>query len=254
MHSFLKRLHSKSGQQMSEFSLIFVLVGISIIVMSYYVVRGWNANLKGTEESVRDSYQDPLVEKEQIEPIAPSCSCWWEMKGCGIGTCLPTQQSEIKICNTGIICEPGATSRCAFDESCCTAPSPTGNCGALANPPCTFATERRTTKDCGKTTGIIGGCVTDTSCGAPGCLNSAGYTGATTCKLLGDTDDETNLVDYMPYTLVADCGTGPTGNKCEMRCNDGSWLNIPTNSCSGGTVNVGTCNSGPVKGFIVRVP
>ncbi|MDP8211756.1 MAG: hypothetical protein P9X22_00510 [Candidatus Zapsychrus exili] len=61
-----------AGQQSIEFTTLIILATIGVLVMGPYVIRSWNANIKGWEDSVRDSFNDPLIESETI-PDIPGC-------------------------------------------------------------------------------------------------------------------------------------------------------------------------------------
>lgn len=55
--------HSNNqGQQITEFTTVFILVALGIILVGPFVIRAWNAHLKTWEDSIVDSYRDPLVE------------------------------------------------------------------------------------------------------------------------------------------------------------------------------------------------
>ncbi|MBF0533322.1 MAG: hypothetical protein HQL23_09575 [Candidatus Omnitrophica bacterium] len=53
-------LNSNRGQQISEFTLVFIFIAIGIIVMGPYVIRSWNGQMKSWDDSVHDSLTDQL--------------------------------------------------------------------------------------------------------------------------------------------------------------------------------------------------
>ncbi len=53
----------KSGQHMLEYSILVILLVAAIIIAGPYVIRSWNAQMKGWEDSVIDSLDDPLLEE-----------------------------------------------------------------------------------------------------------------------------------------------------------------------------------------------
>lgn len=120
---------SKKAQQTIEYSVILALVAAGIILMGPYVIRSWNANLKGAEDAVLDSFNDPLVEEGPGTDL-PNCDCGdWEgtlLKGCGYSPCKPTELAEKRTCDP-----PGCesehpeykTSRCEPHPNCCTEPT-----------------------------------------------------------------------------------------------------------------------------------
>ena len=49
------------GQSIIEYSLLLLIVMAGIIVMGPYLIRSWNANAKGWEDSVTDSQMEDSV-------------------------------------------------------------------------------------------------------------------------------------------------------------------------------------------------
>jgi len=68
--SLLKR-SDKEGQHTIEYAVLMILIMAGIITMGRYVIRSWNANLKGWEDSAIDSMEDPLIETSP--PPLPPC-------------------------------------------------------------------------------------------------------------------------------------------------------------------------------------
>lgn len=54
------KMRSKLGQHTIEYVTILTLVMVGVLIMEKYVVRSWNANLKGWEDSVHGSLEDTL--------------------------------------------------------------------------------------------------------------------------------------------------------------------------------------------------
>lgn len=75
MKFFFKK-RSPNAQATLEYSFILALVAAGIIVMGPYVIRSWNANLKSAEDSVMDSFHDPLLENPDPGVTLPGgCDC-----------------------------------------------------------------------------------------------------------------------------------------------------------------------------------
>lgn len=60
-----KNIKNQRAQHMYEYTIIVVLIAAGIIVGGLYAIRAWNANVKGWEESVVDSFDDPLSNLQQ---------------------------------------------------------------------------------------------------------------------------------------------------------------------------------------------
>lgn len=54
-------LRNKKAQSVIEYSLLIILVTAGVLVMSPYMIRSWNANMKGWEDSVTDSLMEDAV-------------------------------------------------------------------------------------------------------------------------------------------------------------------------------------------------
>jgi len=136
-----KKFKNNSGQHILEYALLTILVMVGIIVMGPYVIRSWNANVKGIEDSVQDSFQDPIAPSPPGIP-GPDCVCAYKPpceQGpcCGMGGCADTQLSEVWNCSPiGCQADPGPL--CTANIACCTTPVPgiipddcgTQGCGA----------------------------------------------------------------------------------------------------------------------------
>ena len=55
------KLFRKNGQHALEYTILVTLIMAGIIIGGPYVIRSWNAQVKGWEDSVRDSMTDPLT-------------------------------------------------------------------------------------------------------------------------------------------------------------------------------------------------
>jgi len=64
-----------SGQNMIEHTVVLTLVMAAIITVGSYVVRGWNAQVKGWEDSVVESFEDPQVKGNEDDITIPICDC-----------------------------------------------------------------------------------------------------------------------------------------------------------------------------------
>ncbi len=88
---------NKKGQNLLEYSTLLILVMSGIIIMGPYVIRSWNAHVKGWEDSVSDSQQDPLEFSNSTETEAPECTC---RIGRPVPPCASTDTS-VPCCGTG---------------------------------------------------------------------------------------------------------------------------------------------------------
>ena len=58
----LPKLTNRNGQHALEYMILMTLIMAGIIIGTPYVIRSWNAQIKGWEDSVVDSMTDPLNE------------------------------------------------------------------------------------------------------------------------------------------------------------------------------------------------
>ena len=130
-------LRNKQGQNIIEYVLLITLIIVSVMVVGPYVIRSWNANLKGYEDSVTDSFQEPLrkappgnIEDEcvcQNDQLPPGCTT---PPCCGMSGCGATEDTRVTTCNISGCPKPPPT--CVVDDACCSAPNPASvpeNCG-----------------------------------------------------------------------------------------------------------------------------
>lgn len=218
-----------SGQHTIEFTMLLILIMVGIIMGGPYVIRSWNAHIKGLEDSVVDSINDPLMSAPTQGISPPFCNCGgFENVGCGpittniFGgslTCNETEMLSRRPCSP-LDCElsdgsQGVTAMCNIDASCCTAWVNDNLCGAnafggpLVGGACPDGTMQQS-RLCGTITGYQ--CVTDLAC-VFNCIGSApvgaaylGVCGGSTTGLYVDT----------PYTYSDVC----SGAKCEIQCNN----------------------------------
>ncbi len=133
---------SRHAQQTLEYSIILALVAAGIILTGPYVIRSWNANLKSAEDSVIDSFNDPLLEDPDPGIVLPG-GCWcgdFTPDGCGGSfgaiTCEIDERAWIKICHPDPTCgeELGYDMiNCLADNTCCSPWVDTDYCGSYAN-------------------------------------------------------------------------------------------------------------------------
>ena len=118
---------SKKAQQAIEYTVILALVAAGIIMGGPYVIRSWNAHVKGIEEGVVDSFHDPLLDEPNPGVTLPTCECG-PMEGtapanCGIPECAATQYKIQRECTPpGCIDDHpgGGLFDCLADPLCCT--------------------------------------------------------------------------------------------------------------------------------------
>ena len=128
-HYFSRLLKNQSGQNVIEYTVVLTLVILSVIIMGPYVIRSWNANMKGWEDSVIDSFNDPLIDPGNVIKL-PGCDCEWipcdvdePQQCCGLlnAGCDWFQMSQTYVC-TGLGCPkdlPPPPEGCNPDPACC---------------------------------------------------------------------------------------------------------------------------------------
>ena len=111
MPRFSKNLNQKA-QNIIEFSIIAALIAAGILVAGPYVIRSWNAVLKTAEDSVIDSYRDPLMNRDNPVDL-PSCDCADEWHDEQCGGCYPdcfaadaVKCSRIEMMQSLLPCQP----------------------------------------------------------------------------------------------------------------------------------------------------
>lgn len=77
---------SQNGQHALEYMILVTLIMAGIIIGGPYVIRSWNAQMKGWEDSVVDSMIDPLTEAPPNIVTIPGCD-FVSWGTCGLGNC-----------------------------------------------------------------------------------------------------------------------------------------------------------------------
>jgi hypothetical protein len=134
---------TRKGQSLLELTAVITLVTLGIFFAGPTIIRGINAHFKLWDDSIQDSYSDPM-KKAPLEPTAINCTrdcICSEIIGnpgerCGLSNCKATQRLESKICNPatcGDACEMvpgfGPVDRCIDDPACCKDLKDTSLCG-----------------------------------------------------------------------------------------------------------------------------
>jgi hypothetical protein len=132
-NNLLSKNSSLKGQHLTEYTLMIILVIISIVIMGPYVVRSWNAHLKGWDDGVKDSMEEPLTQAPvpNIPPLACSCGVWKPVD-CGLSnkaaSCTSLQMLWERECRP-LSC--AVFGRCDVNADCCT-PWEELDCGVVA--------------------------------------------------------------------------------------------------------------------------
>lgn len=117
------------AQSTLEYSLITALVTAGIVLMGPYVIRSWNAHMKGYEDAVLDSHQDPLLDEPDPDVSMPGCECGdLEPKNCE-GSWETVHCSPLEMLWGTFPCDPPGCEKffpdvhviaeCRADEACC---------------------------------------------------------------------------------------------------------------------------------------
>ena len=255
------------GQHSIEYLIMLTLIMAGIIIMGRYVVRSWNANLKGWEDSAMDSLTDPFSETT-ID--FPGCDAGpWVDQGCGITqanhcsgedfVCTPQERLFARTftpfgCECGISVTPPPNLKCTVDSCCCSIPQLTGACSSNATfpgtpePACTSNTPAMTPKNpdgtcpagmaeawvlCGGDADPDGrryGCVPD-----PNCVNICTGAPQKDWRVVSlCTGDSYGLTADTDYTYVPQGGcSSPTGSdpKCQIECKSPAVPDPGGNGC-----------------------
>ncbi len=197
---------SEDAQHVIEYVVLITIAAIAVIIIGPYVVRSWNASVKSWDDSVVDTFNDPLLETNELVPVLD----------CPSTIACPTSQLNI-----------GSGLMATYNRGCP---------GQLRNPGCPSVyegnPERRcklgptgskwvktdkyedcTPKGCAYTCGL------DIGAGLKGCFGPANH-------------GETSTID--------ECGIGYEG-KPTYTCSFGSWINLQ-NACVK-TCGNGICQS-----------
>jgi len=203
-----KRL-SQDAQHIIEYIVLITIAAIAVIIIGPYVVRSWNASVKSWDDSVVDTFNDPLLDTNELVPVLD----------CPSAIACPTAQLDI---GSGLIGK--------YDRACP---------GEVRNPGCPSLYEGNPERKC--QLGPTGSDWVKTDkyddCTPIGCaytcgLNiGAGLTGCFGPANHGETD------------TISECGVGYVGSPT-YTCNFGSWVNLQ-NPCVV-TCGNGTCE--PTEG------
>jgi len=71
MHIKFRNLNKKA-QHLVEYTVTLILVLIAIMIGGRYAIRAWNAQLKTWEDSVTDSFNDPLEQEREGVLVLPA--------------------------------------------------------------------------------------------------------------------------------------------------------------------------------------
>jgi len=257
---FKKLLKNKLGQHLIEYSIIMILVIIGIIIMGPYVIRSINANIKGWEDSVADSLNDPMKTASAMSILgcvvvpegwqdAPICGTSHTDCSDAVMTCSTYQRlSTLEYFPDGCECSrtpPPLTAKCTDDTTCCTPYTsigpPPDNCGVNTSCPDGEMRKRRT---CGNPADPSNPISDDICEYDAGCVFSCQGT-KTTHPVQGYghvcPGDESGLPDNSAaysYVLDGECGAA----KCQIRCAPSFYTNGSSCYCPAGmSVVSGVC-------------
>ncbi|MBF0484628.1 MAG: hypothetical protein HQL25_08010 [Candidatus Omnitrophica bacterium] len=125
---------SNQGQGLSEYVMVALLVMAAIIIMGPYIVRSWNAQQKGWDDSVKDSFNDPFAKGNGIDDNDPCAKCVTAYPCpnppcCGFNSsCAATEQTQQLYCPPVAEGEDACTRKdeitCTANLNCCTDPIP----------------------------------------------------------------------------------------------------------------------------------
>lgn len=257
------KIKGTKAQHTIEYAILMTLIMAGIIITGPYVIRSWNANLKGWEDSAQVSLQDPLLEV----PAAPITGCTelsWVDEGCNLGTFDPCT-GEVFSCGmqqmlqrrgyspAGCQCA-GAfppSVACTTDPSCCSPwepdPPTKADCGA----PCPV-TQYLATRICGN--GIVEtACLDDPICSfectSPPFVGIAPQYGAMcpgddtglAAPLLNSFVDPGECTD--PTKCETECGVGffALGSGTTAYCGPCAWPGIERTGCPANTLDPRGC-------------
>lgn len=242
------------AQSTLELVAMILFIAATIFIGGPTIIRGINAHFKIWDDSVQDSYNDPLKQAPQ-QNLPADCVCDPPMGGpglrCGISPCLPTERLETILCNpVGCGAALGINENyCVDDPTCCDRYLDTALCGTGGPAPDCPVGERITQRACGGGTSQFG-CRVDTNPtvidGNPTCIphcigtfhpNEASAASNPLLPIIcpGDNSGITGgaLINYVggigiPITLmgktVLACShppSPPPDNKCETYCLQG---------------------------------
>jgi hypothetical protein len=191
----LNRLN-KIGASFPEYVTVLVLVAAAVVIAGPFIIRSWNANMKGWEDSIEDSRNDPLEWTDEVEQNVDDCYGYFKTN-----PCCDTPPCNEPCCGYGGC---PATSDAISEWTC--------NEGCLCGPPPNGADAIN--------------CVPSYACGLPPpynvdaqCVGTPYYAieNALLCE-----DDDIFLPGNLPISIVPNGGCGLA--KCEVACMDGGFV------------------------------
>ena len=241
----------QKAQQSLEFSIIIALVLAAIVIMAPYVIRSWNAHVKSLDDSVSDSFHDPLLDEPDphLNPIPCECGDLEPTNQCGPPHCDEKSRYFERKCDEAFNCVIPSDiqmSYCMEDATCCVW-TVTGICGAnvpaTQGGPCPDGTSQ-VKGDCGfghveyrcsndpelaneissqQQEQIRQDCTFECGIDADGNRQSPG-TDPESYNLCGqdtgtDIEDQKGLTSDLPWTYV-EAGGCTSETKCEVECCD----------------------------------
>jgi hypothetical protein len=247
INKIYKYFSNQLGQHLIEYTTILILVMAGILVMGPYVIRSWNAHLKGWEDSTRDSVTDPMTPGDPGDIVVPGCVLFWQDGACGpVGTgafqspCNLQQRSTV-VQSTPLDChkylpfplDPPFNPPwiCTDDPTCCEeTPLLCADGDLLNNPPgqpeCPMGT-RQISILCGNNPAPQYRCDADATC-IPTCDDQFNIRSKDGVDGPGEVEfcvppreaerDDINLSFITKTKAVFDCTATDWTDKCQYRC------------------------------------
>lgn len=155
-------MNKNRAQSILELIAMIMFIAATIFIGGPTIIRGVNAHFKLWDDTVQDSYRDPLHEAPPVT-MPTDCVCDPPIGGpglrCGIAPCSNTQRLETSLCNPAG-CGPALgiqEENCVDDPTCCDFYRDTILCGTGGPSPDCPLGERITQRPCG-------GGITEFSC------------------------------------------------------------------------------------------
>ncbi len=238
----IKKLKPSCGQTLIEYAVLLMIVMAGMIIMGPYVIRSWHAHVKGYEDSVRDSINDPIDQTSENPRAIPRCDCEYiqpdvcknptapccgDVYGSG---CAKTEETKMTwVCtpsNIGCIPPSSPPPLCVNNDKCCPykCNDPNGNCcgqgtgpnGCNGNMADMYLVR---TCDSGPVSPLDDRCIKDFC--TKGCLGVTPDLSDPHYKTICDGDQD-NVFDDTPWTTISEEGcSDPDINdtkKCQVEC------------------------------------
>jgi hypothetical protein len=147
-------MNKNRAQSILELVAMIMFVAATIFIGGPTIIRGINAHFKLWDDSVRDTYNDPLKQGSP-QNLPTDCICDPPIGGpglrCDVDPCPPTQRLVTVLCNpVGCGAALGITeSTCVDDPTCCDRYIDMLICGTGGPAPDCPVGERRTQRACG---------------------------------------------------------------------------------------------------------